>query len=299
MVWLLWLLLVSSDPNHPADLLKKGLFALQQGHLQEAESTLEEAARTDDRNPYIWISLAETYLRLERLDQAETAAGKAQSAAGTNPVLIHALSLFYFKSGDLLLHRQDFTRAAEIFSTGLKSDPQNAQLVLALGVARYGQRRFDEAITAFLKVIQIDPGIEQPYIFIGKMLDQAGPHLPEITRDFEAWNTAEPENPKAPLVLAKVLLMTDARSTRAEELLRKATALDPANWEAHYQLGVLLANRRDYRNAQTELSRSTELAPKQPMPHYHLARVYDRLGQPEKAKEQREIHQSLVASPTR
>lgn len=299
MVWLLWLLLVSSDPNHPADLLKRGLFALQQGHLQEAESTLEEAARADDRNPYIWISLAETYLRLERLDQAETAAGKAHSAAGTNPVITHALSLFYFKSGDLLLHRQDFTHAADVFSTGLKLDPENAQLVLALGVARYGQRRFDEAITAFLKVIQIDPGIEQPYIFIGKMLDQAGSHLSEITRDLEAWNTAEPENPKAPLVLAKVLLMTDARSTRAEELLRKAIALDAANWEAHYQLGVLLANRRDYRNAQTELSRSTELAPKQPMPHYHLARVYDRLGQPEKAKEQREIHQSLVASPAR
>ena len=29
-------------------------------------------------------------------------------------------------------------------------------------------------MVAFLKVIQIDPTIEQPYIFLGRMLDQAG-----------------------------------------------------------------------------------------------------------------------------
>jgi hypothetical protein len=30
------------------------------------------------------------------------------------------------------------------------------------------------------------------------------------------------------------------------------------------------------------------------MTHYQLARVYDRLGQPERAKQERELHQQLL-----
>jgi hypothetical protein len=31
------------------------------------------------------------------------------------------------------------------------------------------------------------------------------------------------------------------------------------------------------------------------MPHYQLARVYDRLGQPERAAAERKLHASLIA----
>ena len=52
----------------------------------------------------------------------------------------------------------------------------------------------------------------------------------------------------------------------------------------------------DYQGASAELVHSVELDPKQAMPHYHLARVYDRLGQPDRAKAEREIHQQLTAA---
>ncbi len=170
-------------------------------------------------------------------------------------------------------------------------------MVLALGVARYGQRRFDDAITEFLKTIQIDPAIEQPYVFLGKMLDQAGPHLGEITRVYEAWVARDPQNAKAQLLLAKALLAANDRDQRAEPLLQRSIALDGNDWETHYELGVLLEGKRDYPGAAKELERSIELDPKQPMAHYHLARVYDRLGQPERAQAEREAHQRLSAAP--
>jgi tetratricopeptide (TPR) repeat protein len=296
---LLWVLLLPADASQAKALLQKGLIALQHGQLTEARSELEEASRIDDHNAFVWTSLAETYLRLGETERAESAAAKAAQTGENNSVVTHALSLFYFKYADGLLHRQDFTHAADVLSTALKQDPGNAQLVLAFGVARYGQRRFDEAILQFLKVIQIDPGIGQPYVFIAKMLDQAGPHLEEITKDYEAWNAREVKNAKAPLVLAKMLLAGGSQHERAAELLRKSIELDPNNWEAHYELGVLLENRHDYSGAATELARSIELDGKQAMPHYHLARVYDRLGQPEKAKAEREIHQRLIGAATK
>ena len=133
------LLLLATDP---AALLKQGLVALQHGQLAEARSTLEEASRVDANNPYVWTSLAETYLRLGDSTKAESAAAKAGKLAEANPVVAHALGMFYFEDAQMLLRKEEFTHAADVLDAGLKVEPRNPQLVLALGVARYGQRRF-------------------------------------------------------------------------------------------------------------------------------------------------------------
>lgn len=313
-------------------LVQEGLRALQHGQLTQAQEALEHASRLDPDNAYAWASLAETYLRLKHPQQASAAAQTAEKVGSGNPVVSHALAIFYTESGDparafafaqtaerqqaspanrhllaqtafdyaeVLLRQQDFTRAADALGSALHANPRNAQLTLALGVARYGQRRFEDSVVAFLKVIQIDPTIEQPYIFLGRILDQTGTHLGEITNAYETWASRDPHNAKAQLLLAKALLASDSRNERAEGLLRRSIALSPNDWEAHYELGVLLANKHEYQQSAAELTRSIELDPKQPMPHYHLARVYDRLRQPERAKAERELHERLTGSSSR
>jgi Flp pilus assembly protein TadD len=282
----------------PSASLQRGLVALQRGQFTEARTALEEASRTEPDNPYVWSSLAETYLRLEEPAKASAAAETAEKFAGPNPVIPQALGMFYFEFGQRLLQKQDFTQAADVFGRGLRMNAKDPQLILALGVSRYGQRRFDDAAVAFLQVIQIDPGIEQPYAFLGKMLDQAGTHLEKITKAFESWAASNPQNAQAQLLVAKARLVNDPQDAKAEALLRQSLALDALDWEAHYELGVLLAARRNYREAAVELARASELDSKQPMPHYHLARVYERLGDAERAKTEREMHQALV-SPQR
>jgi tetratricopeptide (TPR) repeat protein len=200
-----------------------------------------------------------------------------------------------FDYGTLLLHKENFDKAAEVLSTALQSRSNDPQLVLALGVARYGQRRFDEAITTFLKVIEIDPDVAQPYVFLGKMLDQAGEHLSAITAACQRWSDRNPRNAEGLLVLAKARLASDPKDPTAEGLLRRSIGLDGSNWEAHYELGVLLEGKRDWQGSALELKRSAELDARQTMPHYHLARVYDRLGDPEKAKAERELHEKLTS----
>jgi len=290
----LLLLLLASDPEA---LLKQGLVALQHNQLQEARSALEGASRADANNPYVWASLAQTYLRLGDAQKAESSAAKAGKLGAANPVVAHALGMFYFEDAQMLLRKEDFTHAADVLSTGLKTDPGDARLVLALGVARYGQRRFDDAIVQFLQAIQIDPAIPQPYLFLGRMLDQAGAHLPQIIKDYETWAAKNPQNAKAPLLLAEALISAGGHDSRGEDLLRRSIALDGGDWESHYQLGVLFASKHRYPQAAAELTRSAELDPKQAMTHYHLARVYDRLGKPDRAKEERQIHQQLTTTP--
>jgi Flp pilus assembly protein TadD len=288
------------------------LLALEQGKLAEARADLEQASQADPKDAYVWAALAQTYLRANEPKLASAAAETAEKIGGADPVVSHALAMYYSEVGQLdhaakldaqiafqatktLLEHGDFTQAAEVAQAGLAGHSKDPQLVLALGVARYGQRRFEDAIAEFLRVIALDPQIEQPYVFLGKMLDQAGAHLAEITRADEAWAAHDPQNAKAQLLLAKALLAANSRDERAEGLLRKSIALDAEDWEAHYELGVLLASERRYPEAAAELERSIESNPKQPMPHYHLARVYDRLGEPERAQAERELHERLTA----
>ena len=310
----LFLLVSLADPS-AADLLKQGLVALTQNKLAEARADLEQASHIDPKNAYVWSALAQTYLKANEPKLASAAAAKAESIGGHDPIVSHALALYYSEVGDLShaakldtqvafsltksrLERGEFKQAADVAQAGLTGHPGDAQLTLALGVARYGQRRFEDAVVLFLKVIQIDPQVDQPYVFLGKILDQAGPQLPEITKDYEAWVARNPRSAKAHLLLAKALLAANDRDERAESLLRTSIALDSADWEAHYELGVLLEDNRDHVDAAKELERSIELDPKRPEAHYHLARVYDRLGQPERAEAERDIHRQLTGSRT-
>jgi uncharacterized protein HemY len=77
----------------------------------------------------------------------------------------------------------------------------------------------------------------------------------------------------------------DAREV--ETLLRRSIELNGAFWESHLELGALLAGQGKWPEAARELSRSIELNPDQPRPHYELARVYLRLGKPDLARAER------------
>jgi Flp pilus assembly protein TadD len=308
--------LFSANTDSPQVLLKRGLIALQKGQISEARADLEQASRADPKNALVWSALAQTYLKANEAKLASAAAEKAEKIGGRDPVVSHTLAMYYSETGQLqhaakldaqvafywtkaLLERGDFTQAADVAESGIAGHPNDPQMVLALGVARYGQRRFDDAIAEFLKVIQIDPGIEQSYIFLGKMLDHAGPRLDEITRAYESWASRNPKSAKAKLLLAKALLSANDRDPRAEALLRESLALDAGDWETHYELGVLLADKRDYAAAAKELERAIKLDPEQAMAHYHLARVYDRLGEPQRAQAEREAHQRLTSASQR
>src|SRR5436190_9856267 len=202
---------------------------------------------------------------------------------------------FCFDYAQALLQKGDFAGSINTLEQGLRLHPRSSQLQLALGVAQYGQRRFDDAIDSFLKTIELDPSVDQPYVFLGRMLDQAGARLPEITKDYRAWHARQPANPLSSFLLAKALSASGAEASGVENLLRRSIRLKPDLWEPHLELGILLSKERKYPEAAVELARSASLNPKDPLPHYHLARVYDRLGEAEKAGRERELHAQLSA----
>ena len=98
-----------------------------------------------------------------------------------------------------------FRRRSPFWRKPRSGSPSSAQLELALGVAYYGMRRFDDAAGAFLRTISIAPEIDRPYLFLGRFLDQIPGRLPEVTKQFINYETANPASPTGYLLHAKAL----------------------------------------------------------------------------------------------
>jgi len=62
---------------------------------------------------------------------------------------------FVFDLAQVLLNRQDFGAAITVLENAQKRLPHSAQIQLALGVAYYRQVRYDDAVRAFLKTIDL------------------------------------------------------------------------------------------------------------------------------------------------
>jgi tetratricopeptide (TPR) repeat protein len=161
-------------------------------------------------------------------------------------------------------------------------------------VAYYGLRRFDEAADAFLRTIEIAPETEQPYNFLGRILDQVPTRLPQVTQRFAEHEAAHPASASGYLLHAKAL---DAQSVEPETallLLQKSIALNGSDPSAHFEMGTVLDRLQRFADAVAEFERAVQLAPSVPAAHYRLARDYDRVGKHDAARAERERHALLV-----
>jgi tetratricopeptide (TPR) repeat protein len=320
------LLMLAAAPSFETP-FREGLLALQRNDLTAARSSLETASRLAPRNGRVWVALSQTYWKLQDTGKADAAAAKAETLGKTDPVVLSSLVIYYTETGralqaaetqaryaDLvprdpaareraeqlyfemaqpLLQQGDFGAAITVLQNGAQHLKDSAQIQLALGVACYGLRRFDEAAGAFLRTIAIDPEIEQPYTFLGKFMDQIPGRLPALAKVFAAYTAAHPEKAAGYFLQAKAMNAQSIDPAAARTLLEKALSIDDRDAPAHFELGSVFERLRNYPDAAREFERAAELAPDDPAVHYRLSRVYDRLGRAEAAKMERERHAVL------
>jgi tetratricopeptide (TPR) repeat protein len=210
----------------------------------------------------------------------------------------------HFRLAQLYLLQQDFVTAVTVLENARKTFDKSPQIELALGVAYYGQRVFPQAVDQFLRTIRLAPDLPQPYIFLGRIMEHAGDRLPELTQRFSEFETRNPKNPLGRVLHAKGIIAQlrpegyPPEAQAALELLQQALALQEADAEAHYLLGVVLERKGDFGSAAAHLERSIALNAKDPAPHYRLARVYARLGRADDSKRERALHEKLSESET-
>lgn len=267
---------------------RAALLYWQAGRFADVVPAARKAMAIAD-TPALHTLLAKTYAAQEQWDQ---------SAAELNAVirLRPYDEASYFDLAQLYLARQDFPNALAALDRGRQVFDKSPQLELARGVALYGQRRFPEAVEAFLRTIQLEPDVPQPYSFLSRILEHAQTRLPEIVNLAAAYRARHAQDPLGYVLQAKALIAGlppagfPAEATQAQQLLEQSLNRKEDDADAHYELGCLLERKRDFGAAATHLERSIALQERRPDPHYHLARVYDRLGRKPDADRERALH---------
>jgi tetratricopeptide (TPR) repeat protein len=313
------------------DSFRSGLAELERGDLISARTSLEAALRLAPDTAgagRVWAALSETYWRLHKDADAENAADKAAALAPDDASVLESLAIYYsetdqtlkaaqaaakysakvpdkneireraielyFEAARPLLDRQKFSDAAPILEEGAALLPKSAQLELALGVTYFGLRRFDDAADAFLRSIDIDPESEQPYVFLGRILDRIPSRLPQATQRFERYQAAHPASATGYLLHAEALDAQAADPELALRLLQRSVSIDDSDASAHFETGSVLDRLQRFADAIAEFERSAQLMPSDPAPHDRLARDYERIGKREAAAAEHEKYVQMV-----
>jgi len=272
-----------ADPSAAA---RATLLCYEVGDIDNAIRFGEIAAEPERQpRPEVILALAKA---LEAKKRTVPALTRYKQLADLRPYDEETLSI----TSQAMLRMARFTEAVPFLESAVRKFDRSPQMQLSLGVAYYGQRRFLDAGRAFLKTIDLDPSIEQPYAFLARIVDQLEPLWPEISVRFTEWQARESKSHLPPFVLAR---FQSATGTANETLLRESIRRNAKFWESHFELGSLLESRRDFAAAAAEFEQCVQLSPAQAEVYYRLSRIYTRLNQPAKAAQARAQHQKLTS----
>ncbi|HZT35741.1 MAG TPA: tetratricopeptide repeat protein [Nitrososphaera sp.] len=199
-----------------------------------------------------------------------------------------------FDLGSELLKYHGYRQALQIFSYAVDKWPESAKLRVGLGVAQYSLGKYREAVETLCRAVDLDPKDTRALGFLGKMYNVAPELSQEVTKRLERFARLYPNNPAANYYYA--LSLRGHSDKQAKALLLKSVTEDPAFAEAHYQLGLLDESDGLSATAIHEYEAAVRIRPDLAQARYHLARLYEKNGQPELARKEFRAFEALKAA---
>ena len=186
----------------------------------------------------------------------------------------------------VLLH--DYPDADKWLTMTVSWQPQNALYWYYLGRTRYNENRFEQAIDAFRKTLELTPhdvraeyNLGLSYQGLNRNLDAAAAYRTAIE-----WEKGVAHPDPQPYLDLGILLSQQGQLQAAVPDLEKAVDLDANNPKAHEELGRALEQLHDLARAQAEIERAVTLAPDISSLHFELGRIYRQEGLSDRAKEE-------------
>lgn len=192
---------------------------------------------------------------------------------------------------------EDFASADKWLTLALDWNPGDSENWYYLGRVKYSENRFDEAIAAFQKCLELRPKFVLAANGLG--LSYAGLNQVSAAADWLHkaidWQEATKQLTPEPFTDLGDLLSQQGKFEEALPALQRAVEIDPGNIRAHEKLGKILLTLNRLDDAQRELVRVTALDPNLATPHYLLGQVYRKQGRLAQAKTEMERFQQLKA----
>jgi tetratricopeptide (TPR) repeat protein len=191
----------------------------------------------------------------------------------------------------------DYSSADRWLALSLQWDSSDEEAWYYLGRTKYIENRFEEAIQAFQKCLDLHP--HDVLAVNGLGLSEAGlghnaEAISSLQRAISMQANVAQKTPE-PYIDLGDLLNQQARFEEALVPLRQAVTIAPRNIRAHEILGKVYLNLNRLPEAQYELEAAVSFEPNSPALHYLLGQIYRKEGHLDKAKLELERFQVLKA----
>jgi len=233
-------------------LIDRGLVALQNGDLLDAESLLVRAININSRQPAALNGLGTIYARQDRVEEAIEA---FSSAATELPHIAAPL----FNIGHLMRKKGRLADAFEAYNTGLLIEPTRADILLRKARILDELGQIEEALKIYSKVVSLDGSLVDAHIGIARIseeiydLERAQMHI-DIALGIEGDNFEA-------RAIASLIARQEGRTQDALDLLSGLDlTLASEEMEAiiRYQLGQLYDLSGRTEEALVEINRANE-----------------------------------------
>lgn len=292
--------------------LAESLRAQQSGGA-DADSKVELAALENTVGAY--QDAIRNALAIENQDNAPIAArasaagiaGLSYESAGQRdlavPHLQQAIHLdpsrenSYLALADLFEQEQKYSDAVNVLERGRKNIPAATAFLLPLGADLIRIEKYREGIDVLHELLRHAPDQDQAYLSIADASRKMGDSGQELAalRDLARY---KPDYPMIHILLARAMLNANpADYPKVLEELALAEKAAPSDPDVFYLRGKVYAATNRQQEAVGALERSINLRPLEPSPYYQLARLYQKLGKPELAKQTFDRLKVLEAEP--
>lgn len=191
-----------------------------------------------------------------------------------------------------------YTNADKWLTKSLRWNPKDSQTWYYLGRTKYNENRFEEAVAAFKKCLELDAGNVKAEDNLGLSyagLSRTEDAIASYKRAIE-WQANSLDRKPGPFLNLGTLLVDQNRTTEALPYLQQVIEISPADPKAHQQLGKAYSALDRLPEAQAELEKAVKLDPQSASLHFMLGQIYRREGLEEKAKAEFDRTASLNAT---
>ena len=200
-----------------------------------------------------------------------------------------------FRLGHTALLARRYDEAAAAYSEVATARPNWAAAHGGLGYALLMADQPQRAARAYSRTLELNPDSTLVRYQLARLYAEQGQNR-EAIAEFEQLVQREPHVPEYPTRLADLLIQLEQgtgmalRQTdgmaEAEELLRRAIALNAKVAHPHWSLGMLYARQGRYAEAVPLFEHLLQIAPRDYQAHLFLGHLYQRTGRPADADAQ-------------
>lgn len=230
-------------------------YLLAQAHLgsndlSSAEKCFLKAQSLNSAQLEPFVELGKLYTAQKKYTSAIQQLSGALSIAGSDPQVLFLLAEAYRLNGNA-------ESAIEFYNKCLFMKDDFPEAHNSLGEVFYSQKDYSSAVVEFEQATRYDPNYAQAFFNVGKTDEALGYYDQAISAYASAYQL---DTAMTPALLGKGRTQyLSGDLSGAEATLKEVTSQDAGGYEAHYYLGRIYDDRKEYSQAVPEYRSSSQL----------------------------------------